>query len=91
MQTELILLLLVAAFVGTLGQILVGFSKGGFLISMAMGFIGAVLGNWLSSTYNLPVLYNLDSAGQNIPIVWSVLGAFILSILLSLVLPKRAS
>lgn len=91
METELILLLLVAGFVGTLGQILVGFSKGGFLVSLAMGFIGAILGSWLSTTYNLPVIYNLESAGKSIPIVWAVLGSLILSIFLSIILPKRAS
>jgi hypothetical protein len=38
---ELLLLLLVAALIGAVGQAIAGYSRGGCLVSIALGFIGA--------------------------------------------------
>jgi len=44
----LLLLLLIAGVCGSLAQALVGYSHGGCLASIALGFIGAILGTWLA-------------------------------------------
>ncbi len=46
---DLLLLLLVAGVCGALGQAIGGFSRGGCLVSIALGFIGALLGLRLAS------------------------------------------
>ena len=42
-----LLLLLIAAIAGGIGQSLAGYSLGGCLVSIFVGFIGAYIGTWL--------------------------------------------
>ena len=46
--TEFLVLLLVAGICGSLEQTMVGYSHGGCLVSIVLGFIGALLAEWLS-------------------------------------------
>ena len=41
---EFLVLLLVAGLCGAVAQAIAGFSRGGFLVAIAVGFIGALLG-----------------------------------------------
>ena len=54
---DLLLLLLVAGICGSLGRAISGYSHGGCLVSIALGFIGAVLGMWLARKLGLPELF----------------------------------
>lgn len=45
---ELLLLLLVAGICGAIGQAIVGYSRGGCLVAIALGFIGALVGSWIA-------------------------------------------
>ena len=60
---SLLLLLLVAGICGALGQAISGFSRGGCLVSIALGFIGALLGGWLKQQFNLPEPLVLEVLG----------------------------
>jgi len=51
---QFVLLLLVAAICGAIGQTLAGYSLGGCLVSIVVGFIGAVVGVWLARQLGLP-------------------------------------
>ena len=57
---DLCLLLLVAGICGSLGQAISGYSRGGCLVSIALGFIGALLGLWLSRLMGLPELLAIN-------------------------------
>jgi uncharacterized membrane protein YeaQ/YmgE (transglycosylase-associated protein family) len=50
---DILILLIVAGICGALGQAITGFSRGGCLVSIALGFVGAVLGMWLARTMRL--------------------------------------
>ncbi len=78
------LLLLVAAVAGSAGQAIAGFSRGGCLISIAVGFIGAYIGLWLAQQFNLPMFLVLNIDGEPFPIIWAVVGSAIFAGLLSL-------
>ena len=80
-----LLLLLIAAICGSIGQALVGYSRGGCLISIVVGFIGAYLGLWLSAQLGLPELWNVNIEGQNFPILWSIIGSALFTAVLSLI------
>ncbi len=82
--TGLILLLLIAGVVGAIGQALSGYSFGGCLVSIVVGFIGAYIGVWLSRQLGLPELFSITVQGQSFPIVWGIVGAAILSLILGL-------
>jgi uncharacterized membrane protein YeaQ/YmgE (transglycosylase-associated protein family) len=52
-----------------------GYSRGGCLMSIALGFIGALLGMWLARTLSLPELFVLHVGDIDFPIVWSIIGS----------------
>lgn len=72
---ELLVLLLVAGLCGAIGQSLAGFTRGGCLVSIAVGFIGALLGVWMARNLGLPELFVIDIDGTSFPIVWSIIGS----------------
>jgi uncharacterized membrane protein YeaQ/YmgE (transglycosylase-associated protein family) len=72
---ELVILLIVAGVCGAIGQSLGGYSGIGCIASVALGFIGALLGTWLAGAIGLPELFVLDIGGQPFPIIWSIVGA----------------
>lgn len=84
-----ILLLIVAGICGGIAQSLVGYSHAGCLGSIALGFIGALLGSWLARELSLPELFPITIQGQEFPIVWSIIGAAIFSAILSLIARPR--
>ena len=86
---ELLILLLVAAICGSIAQSLVGYSHGGCLGSIALGFIGALLGSWLANLAGLPKMFDLNFGETSFPIIWSIIGAALFSALLALI--SRAS
>ncbi len=72
---ELLLLLLVAGIAGVLGQAVAGYSRGGCLASIALGFIGALLGTWLARLMGLPGILVVTIGDQPFPLIWSIAGA----------------
>jgi len=81
---DVIVLLLIAGVCGAIGQAISGFSRGGCLVSIALGFIGAVLGMWLSRQLGLPELFSVHIGSTNFPIVWSIIGSAIFVAIISL-------
>jgi len=82
---DVIVLLLIAGVCGAIGQAISGFSRGGCLVSIALGFIGAVLGMWLSRQLGLPELFSVHIGSTNFPIVWSIIGSALFVAIISLV------
>jgi uncharacterized membrane protein YeaQ/YmgE (transglycosylase-associated protein family) len=72
---DLILLLIVAAICGSLGMAISGYSRGGCLMSIALGFIGALIGMWLARALALPEFLTLEFGDVRFPTVWSIIGA----------------
>lgn len=85
---SLLLLLLVAGVCGAIGQAITGYSRGGFLVAIALGFIGALIGMWLSHSLALPELYVMHIGATSFPIVWSMIGATLFVALVSLIAPQ---
>lgn len=71
---EFLILLLIAALCGAAGQALTGYSSAGCLGSVAIGFVGALIGTWLARQLGLPSMLVLDFGGTDFPIVWSIIG-----------------
>jgi uncharacterized membrane protein YeaQ/YmgE (transglycosylase-associated protein family) len=81
---DLLILLLIAGVCGALGQAIAGYSRGGCLVSIALGFIGALLGVWLARAVHLPELFTVQIGTTAFPIVWSIIGAALFVAVLSL-------
>jgi uncharacterized membrane protein YeaQ/YmgE (transglycosylase-associated protein family) len=86
---DLLLLLLVAGLCGALGQAIGGFSRGGCLVSIALGFIGALLGMWLARSLGLPEPLPVEVGGKTFPIVWSIIGAALFVAVIGLISRRR--
>lgn len=86
---DLLLLLLVAGIAGSIGQAIAGYSTGGCLTSIAVGFIGALIGVWLARTLSLPVLFNADIGGTTFPVLWSIIGAALFVAVISFISRSR--
>ncbi len=85
---EIILMLVIAGVCGSIAQSIAGFSRGGCLLSIVIGFIGAVIGTWLARKFGLPEFLTLHIGGKSFPVVWSIIGAVIFSVLLGAVSPR---
>jgi len=89
--TGFIVLIIIAAIAGAVGQALVGYSRGGCLAAVAVGFIGAYLGLWIAETFHLPTFLVINIDGQAFPIVWAIIGSALLAGLLHLLFGYRRS
>jgi len=82
---NLVLLLLIAGVCGALGQAITGVSRGGCLVSIALGFIGALVGLWLARLLGLPELFTVTVGGTSFPILWSIIGSALFVAIISLI------
>jgi len=85
----LLVLVIIAAITGSLGQALAGYSLGGCLVSAVVGFIGAYLGMWIARHFGLPDILVVKIDGQPFPVVWSIIGSAIFSAIVGLLTRRR--
>jgi len=86
---ELLILLVIAGICGAIAEMIVGFSPGGFVVSIIIGVIGAYLGTVLAGQLNLPAFLPVTIGGQTIEIVWAILGSILLLLVISLFRGRR--
>src|SRR5690606_1213006 len=81
---DFLLLLLVGAICGAVSEMIVGFSVGGLLMSIVVGFLGAMIGTWLAPQLGLPSMLAVTIGGYTIEILWAILGSILLLLVISL-------
>jgi len=81
----LIFLLIVAAVCGAVGRALAGGIRGGLVVSIAVGFVGALLGPWLATQMGLAEPFMLQVAGESFPVLWSIIGGALFVAIIHLV------
>lgn len=86
---DVIVLLLIAGVCGALGQAITGFSRGGCLVSIALGFVGAILGMWLARQLGLPELFQIQIGTTSFPIIWSIIGSALFVAVIALISRRR--
>jgi uncharacterized membrane protein YeaQ/YmgE (transglycosylase-associated protein family) len=86
---EFLILLLIAGICGSIGQAIAGYTRGGCLVSIVVGFIGALLGSWISVQMGLPEYFNVSIGGNNFPILWSIIGSVIFVAVVGLFTRRR--
>ncbi|MDT7604115.1 MAG: hypothetical protein QOF61_2112 [Acidobacteriota bacterium] len=87
---EFLVLLAVAGVCGALGQAISGFSRGGCLVSIVLGFIGALIGMWLARSLGLPEPFPVVVGGRSFPVVWSIIGSALFVAVIGLLTRRRA-
>jgi uncharacterized membrane protein YeaQ/YmgE (transglycosylase-associated protein family) len=81
----LLILLAIAAVCGAIGRAIAGGTSGGCLVSIALGFIGALLGSWLAHKLRLPELFVVTVEREHFPVVWSIIGSAVFVAIVHLV------
>ena len=79
-----LVLLLIAAICGAVGQSLAGYDLGGCLVSIVVGFIGAYIGLWLAGRLGLPRIFEISIEGKPFAVVWAVIGSAIFTLIVAL-------
>jgi uncharacterized membrane protein YeaQ/YmgE (transglycosylase-associated protein family) len=85
---EFVVLLVIAGVCGSIAQAMVGFTRGGCLVSVALGFIGALVGPMIAGSLGLPELFTLQIGDQTFPIIWSIIGAIVVGLIIGLLSPR---
>jgi uncharacterized membrane protein YeaQ/YmgE (transglycosylase-associated protein family) len=81
---DFLILLLIAAVCGAIAQAISGFSRGGLLVAIAVGFIGALVGMWLQRLTGLPEIFTVQVGGNAFPIIWSIIGGVLFAVVVGL-------
>jgi uncharacterized membrane protein YeaQ/YmgE (transglycosylase-associated protein family) len=81
----LLVLLVVAAVCGAVGRAIAGGSRGGCVVSIAVGFVGALVGMWIAHAVRLPEPFVVTIDGHPFPIVWSIIGSALFVALVHLI------
>ncbi|MFH1196962.1 MAG: hypothetical protein V1720_14785 [bacterium] len=84
-----LILLVIAAICGGIGQSISGYSLGGCIISIIVGFIGALIGQWMAKEFNLPEFWTIQVGGKSFPIIWAIVGSTIFSLVVGSLSRKR--
>jgi uncharacterized membrane protein YeaQ/YmgE (transglycosylase-associated protein family) len=88
---EFVVLLIIAGVCGSVAQAIVGVTRGGCLVSIALGLIGALLGMWIARGMGLPEPFVVKVGPKPFPVVWSIVGAALFGAALSLITERRGS
>jgi uncharacterized membrane protein YeaQ/YmgE (transglycosylase-associated protein family) len=83
--TGLIVLIIIAAICGALGRAIGGEVRGGLIVSVVLGFIGALLGPWMAHQLHLSEPFVVHVSGQAFPVLWSIIGASVFVAIIHLV------
>ena len=86
---EWVILLLVAGVCGAIGQAIAGYSRGGLLVAIALGFIGALIGVQIARAAHMPEILPIEIGEARFPIVWSIIGAALFVAVIGLLTPRR--
>lgn len=87
--TTLLILVVIAAVCGAIGKALAGSARGGLIVSIALGFVGALLGPWVAGKLRLPEPFMVTVGGHPFPVLWSIIGAALFVALIHLVSRRR--
>jgi uncharacterized membrane protein YeaQ/YmgE (transglycosylase-associated protein family) len=75
---DFLVYVIVAAICAAIAGAILGVRAGGFLAACLIGIVGAFLGAWLSRQLGLPELFVLSVGGAAVPVVWTVVGSFLI-------------
>lgn len=85
----LLILLVIAAVCGAIGQAIAGSVRGGLLVSIVLGFIGALVGPWVAGALGLPEPLMVSIGGRPFPVLWSIIGSALFVALIHLISRRR--
>jgi uncharacterized membrane protein YeaQ/YmgE (transglycosylase-associated protein family) len=86
---ELLVLIVIAAVCGAIGKAIAGSVRGGLIVSIVLGFVGALLGPWVARLLKLPEPLMVTIGGHPFPVLWSIIGAALFVAIIHLLSGRR--
>jgi uncharacterized membrane protein YeaQ/YmgE (transglycosylase-associated protein family) len=87
---DFLLTLAIAVVCGTLAQLTSGYSRGGWIVNLGVGFMGALAGVFVARSLPVPDVYILKVKTSDFPIIWALIGSvFFLAAIGLFVKPDR--
>ena len=86
---EFLILLVIAAIAGSIGQSLAGYNLGGCLVSMVVGFMGAFIGLFLARQLALPTFFVIEVGSNDFPVIWSIIGSALFALVIGMLTRSR--
>ena len=80
-----IVLLIIAAISGSMGARIAGQKSGGCLMSIALGFIGGLIGRWIADRFNVPT----GPEFRDLPVLWAIIGAALFVAVINLITGRK--
>lgn len=81
-----VVLVVIAALSGSIGARLAGRRMDGCLTSIALGFVGALVGSWLAEQFDL----GTGPTFNDFPVIWAVIGSALFVAVLNLISGGRS-
>jgi uncharacterized membrane protein YeaQ/YmgE (transglycosylase-associated protein family) len=72
---DLLLIILVAIVCGIIAQLTSGYSRGGWIVNLGVGFLGALVGVIVARSFTVPVIYDFKYGAVDFPIIYSIIGS----------------
>ncbi len=70
--------IVIAAICGAIGKAIAGDARGGLVVSIVLGFVGALLGPWIAHQLKLPEPLTITIGDHPFGILWAIIGAAVL-------------
>ncbi len=84
------LIAIVAIVCGSMAQLTSKYSRGGWIVHLGLGFMGAAAGVAVARSFTVPIVYMLTVAKTDFPIIWALIGSvFFVALPGILVKPSR--
>jgi uncharacterized membrane protein YeaQ/YmgE (transglycosylase-associated protein family) len=87
---DVLILLVIAAVCGFLAQAIAGYSRGGLIVAIVLGFIGAMFGAWMAGALGLPEIFSINVDGHPFPVIWSIIGGTLFMAIIGALTRRRA-
>lgn len=72
---DLLLIFLVAIICGTVAQLTSGYSRGGWIVNLGIGFLGALAGAIVARSFVVPKIYDVKIGAVDFPIMYAIIGS----------------
>ncbi|MFH1194224.1 MAG: hypothetical protein V1720_00850 [bacterium] len=81
---HLIILILIAAIFGGIGQSVAGYNLSGCFLGIVVGLIGAIVGPMVAAYNELDPIFKISIMDKEYEMFWSMVGALVLSFIVGL-------
>ncbi len=80
-----LVLIVIAAISGSIGARIAGQKTDGCLMSIALGFIGGLIGQWIAGQFDVPT----GPEFRDLPILWAIIGSALFVAVINLISGKN--